>query len=284
METIQLREADLMSDAEVDALRGQYLFAPHYDRVIRDTATVLKPDGSVLAVYIADAVSRAARQSAFAVKDKIGRTDARGYAAGGRSYRKRLANGTMSNTVRWRRMNSDVVGFLDRDPRNPYCRMTTLTRDHAALDAVLPLAVEVDRVFQQLAPKRWGAQRRFIDRVPLDFVVPDTVFTSVTVNKNERTAAHTDEHDYSDGLGVMTVLEGGHYDGGELVFPKYRTAVDMRTGGVCLADVHELHGNARFVGRTFTRLSFVFYAREHMDQCGTVEQEREHMARRWSDE
>jgi len=49
----------------------------------------------------------------------------------------------------------------------------------------------------------------------------------------------------------------------------------MRTGGVCLADVHEWHGNARLSGDgPFDRLSFIFYAREHMDQCGTLDEER----------
>jgi hypothetical protein len=78
----------------------------------------------------------------------------------------------------------------------------------------------------------------------------------------------------------MSVLEGGQFYGCKLIFPKYRTAVDMRTGGVCLADVHELHGNAPHIpdGR-FLRLSFAFYSREHMDQCGTLEEERLRVAR-----
>jgi hypothetical protein len=80
-------------------------------------------------------------------------------------------------------------------------------------------------------------------------------------------------------MGVMAVLEGGHFGGGELIFPRYRTAVDMRTGGLCLADVHELHGNAPMWGRRFTRLSLVFYARERMVDCGTPAEEREHAAR-----
>jgi hypothetical protein len=170
---------------------------------------------------------------------------------------------------------SDVVGFLEGNPRNPYCRMTTLARDHAALDLVLPLALEVNRVFQQFAPERWHAQAQFIETVSPAFVIPGTVFTTITVNLNARTATHMDDNDYRPGLGVMTVLEGGNFQGAELIFPKFRTAVDMRTGGVCLADVHEWHGNARFVGHNFKRLSFIFYAREHMDTCGTVEQERE---------
>jgi hypothetical protein len=204
-------------------------------------------------------------------------TDSRGMAAGGRSYKK-------GNTIRWRKMQSDVVGFLDRmGGRNPYCRMTSFTRDHIeAKQSAWALARAVNRVFQAYAPDRWQAQREFVKRVHPDWVIGDTVFTSITVNKNARTAAHVDDGDYGPGLGVMTVLEGRPYYGGELIFPKYRTAVDMRTGGVCLADVHQWHGNARMVakGQTFTRLSFIFYAREHMDQCGTLEEERHHAATR----
>jgi hypothetical protein len=158
--------------------------------------------------------------------------------------------------------------------------MTAFTREHfRAFGAALPLVTAVNQVFRRYARDRWHAQRRFVDTVEPAFVFPGTVFTSVTVNRSERTAAHRDDGDYRPGLGVMPVLEGGRFYGGELIFPRYRTAVDMRTGGVCLADVHELHGNGRLGGeRGFQRLSFIFYAREHMDRCGTVEEERLRLA------
>jgi hypothetical protein len=146
------------------------------------------------------------------------------------------------------------------------------------MQVVQPMTVEADQVFRRLAPERWNAQKAFVQRVAADYVIPNTVFTSVTVNRSERTAAHTDANDYRPGFGVMCVLEGGRYYGGELIFPKYRTAVDMRTGGVCLADVHEWHGNAPIVGRKFVRLAFIFYARERMHLCSSVEQERERAA------
>ena len=205
MQTLRLHEADLLSAPELDALRGTHLFAPHYRHVIRDSARVEKPDGSLLTAYAKDAIPRAVCQATFDdFKDMpIGWTDSRGNAAGGRSFQR-----ADSNTTRWRRMNSDVVGFLDSDPRNPYCRMTMLSRDHAALDAALPLAVEVNRVFRELAPDRWEAQRAYVETISPDFVIPGTVFTSITVNRNERTAAHTDANDYKPGLGVMAVLEG----------------------------------------------------------------------------
>jgi hypothetical protein len=76
------------------------------------------------------------------------------------------------------------------------------------------------------------------------------------------------------GFGVIAVLEGGHFGGGELIFPKFRTAVDLRTGGLLLADVHELHWNAPLVVRPPHQwLSFVMYSRERMRDCGSAADE-----------
>ena len=155
--------------------------------------------------------------------------------------------------------------------------MTELTHNHyAKFKAARPFVEEVSRQFQALAPERWAAQRAFVDGVAPDFYIPNTVFTTITVNRNWRTYAHTDPDDFRPGFGVMAVAEKGHFAGCELIFPKYRIAVDMRSGGLLLADVHELHGNGPLVVRPpHQRLSFVFYARERMDVCGSIAEELE---------
>jgi hypothetical protein len=78
-----------------------------------------------------------------------------------------------------------------------------------------------------------------------------------------------------EGFGVLTVLHAGTYTGGHLVFPKYRVAVDLRTGGVLLADVHEAHGNTPLIGTpgSFVRLSLVCYYRAGMRACGSASEE-----------
>jgi hypothetical protein len=255
-----------------DALEGQYLDARHYDRVIDDTTTVLKPDGTPLVVYVKDAIpTRLCRIAFDTFKHVAFHSSNRGMAAGGQ-FHPLKQDGTRSRTAQSKPKPSGVVGFLDPDPRFPACRLTAFNRDHyAEFEAARPFVVEVSRQFERLAPNRWAAQRAFIDDVSPDFYISDTVFTTMTVNRSWRTAAHRDDRDYRPGFGVMTALEGGHYAGCELIFPKYRTAVDMRTGGLCLADVHELHGNAPLVVRPpHQRLSFVFYAREQMVACGTA--------------
>jgi hypothetical protein len=273
MHTIQLTSLNLTPDAV--ELEGQYLDSSHYDRVVEDSTTVLKPDGTPLLIYERDALPRSLCRLAFhTFKDAPLNSSNRGSAAGGR-FRPVKKDGSRSRTAQSKPSPSGVVGFLDADRRFPACRMTALTlRDYSHLKTARPFLAEVSRQFQMLAPERWAAQRAFIEKVSPDFYIPDTVFTTVTVNRSWRTAAHRDDEDYRPGFGVMTALEGGHYAGCELIFPKYRTAVDLRTGGLLLADVHELHGNGPLIVRPpHQRLSFVFYARERMHLCGSADEE-----------
>ncbi len=259
MRTIQLTDAHLVP---ADDLVGRYLDRSHYDRVVRDTCTVLKPDGTPLLIYVKDALPRSLCRVAFDVFKRVDfTTDNRGYASGG----SRIAR-------------SGIVGYYTRYPTIPYCRMTAFNLDHERqFERARPFFGAINRLFRKLAPERWEAQRQFVEGISKDFVIKGTVFTTVTVNQTWRTAAHRDKEDYAPGMGVMAVLEGGRYEGCELIFPRYRTAVDMRTGGLCLADVHEVHGNAPLVGLPgqYRRLSFVLYARTKMTECGTAEEEHE---------
>jgi len=274
MRTIQLTNSNL--NPADDALEGQFLDESHYDRLIEDSTTVLKPDGTTLLVYQKDALPRSlCRLALDAFKAAPLSSTNRGMASGLERVRPMKRDGTRSRTAQTLPVRSDVVGFLDRSPRNPYCRMSALTLDHyEEFKAAMPFIIAVSRQFAVLAPDRWRKQKAFVDGVAPDFVIPGTAFTTLTINRNWQTAAHRDDGDYGAGFGVMTAIEGGHFGGGELIFPKFRTAVDLRTGGLLLADVHELHGNAPLIVRQqCQRLSVVFYAREQMQQCGSKAEE-----------
>jgi hypothetical protein len=115
-----------------------------------------------------------------------------------------------------------------------------------------------------------------------------TPFTTVTCNKDWRTAAHIDKGDLKKGFGVMCCL--GDFEGCDLVFPRYRTAVRYREGDVLLANVHEVHGNTPLLspngsvpklGCEPERLVCVFYYQERMDECeSTMEKEHKFINRR----
>jgi hypothetical protein len=270
MRTIQLTSA--LTDNQTNRLRGELLDARHYTRRIRHSAVVRKPNGRPLLVYERhgippDVTARMLNACLGSDLNPISGLRSRIYADPERHHR---------------HVPSAAMGFLDRASGQP-CRLTTFSHhEPEVFRAVVPLLRVVNHRYRELAPDYWAAQREFIEGVPDDFVLRDSVFTTFTVNRSWQTPAHVDDGDFRGGLGVMTVLEDGEYDGCELIFPKYRVAVDMRTGGVLLADVHEVHGNAPFNTLRGDRFSFVFYARERMNECGSLEEERQFAAERES--
>ncbi len=122
-------------------------------------------------------------------------------------------------------------------------------------------------IFKIEFPTEWERQHNHVSNAP-DFCIGDTAFSTLTVNKNLPTTYHRDEGDYRQGFGVMLTL--GSFTGGYLCFPAYRVAVNYQPGDVLLADVHEIHGNMKIKG---SRVVCVLYAREKINECGSIEEE-----------
>jgi hypothetical protein len=108
-------------------------------------------------------------------------------------------------------------------------------------------------------------------------------FTTITCNNRWRTAAHVDSGDLKQGFGALCCL--GAFEGCDLVFPRYKTAVRYREGDILLADVaNQLHGNSPLLnpdgtapklGEEPERLVCVFYYREQMEFCTSPDKEME---------
>lgn len=150
--------------------------------------------------------------------------------------------------------------------QTPQCRMTAYTAKFLErYHQCLPVVSKVSRLFKSLVPKRYKAQQLAVREISPEFVIPGTVFTTVTVNKNFRTALHKDSGDYEQGFGMMTVASMGEYGGGYTLFPQYGVGIDCRAGDVLAMDVHQWHCNSEMTG-TGTRISYIFYVREKMQK------------------
>lgn len=168
---------------------------------------------------------------------------------------------------------SGLAGWFDRYPRIPYGRATAYTENHYdKFKLAFPFLQSLDRGFAELLPIRHAAQREAADIVDPGFLVPGTVFTTITVNKTFRTAAHRDAGDFSNGLSNLLVLSNnGNYTGGYLILPEVRIAVDVRPGDLLLVNNHEyIHGNTpiELQDETAERISLVCYLREKMLELG----------------
>jgi hypothetical protein len=280
---------------DADHLAGTKLTEAFYDEVLGgdEACDIYKPDGTPLVKYrpqwfsaeLCAAVLPSARKAAT-------ETNNRGMAAGtfetvpervaGKRTQTRYipikSDGTLSNTNYAAPVNSGVIGYFDRSSRFPFCRQTSFNIVQAASwKQFLPYIQRADEGLRQLLPERWAAQREYADRTASDWIIPQSTFTTVTVNKNWQTATHKDAGDLAAGFGVMSCLRNNKFDGAYLVFPAYRVAVNLEHGCLCLADVHEWHSNTGFskmrVG--YERITMVFYFRENMIHCKPATEEVE---------
>jgi hypothetical protein len=284
-------------------LRKQLLDDSHYDLLLNETGIVETPDFEPLAILIKkclpqdllDEVRPVVRKAASQRSVAAGN---RGDAAGTGMQQRRRSDGTVSKIMgvprkddlndkdynRIGRATDGVVGFLDRSTRpggQVYrCRLThydgALPEELALMSKLSEAVAEVFR--HSYVNLEWLTQFTKATNTPLSWLIRTdtgiTPFTTITCNKSWRTAAHVDKGDLKEGFGVLCCL--GDFQGCDLVFPRYRTAVRYREGDVLLANVHQVHGNSPLLtpegkeplpGREPERLVCVFYYRKRMDQC-----------------
>jgi hypothetical protein len=267
----------LNADDRLGALRlkGTYANHEHYDHVVDDDTVVLTPDGDVLAVLVADVISSRARRKAYKhLKTISGMPSNRATAVyrGSSLPRIRKRDNALSRTrqvphsilnlLQRKGVRADVLGYLDATPRIRKCRLSSWSLNKPeVLAGVMPLAREVDDVFRSWVPDRYHVQLIASHKVP-NWYLHGTAFTTITVNRNFRTAYHTDRGDLKAGFSCLTTL--GKFAGGLLVVPRYRVAFNIKPGSVLMMDAHEFHGNTQITG---DRISCVLYCREKITHC-----------------
>lgn len=197
---------------------------------------------------------------------------------------------------------SSVLGYFEETPfMGLPCRLTSYTQAFFKYyKQGIPFIRAIDRQFKSLIPERYKKQYERIRKNP-HYRIADTAFSSVTINRNFRTALHQDAGDYKEGYGNLSVIERGKYHGGQTLFPQYGVGVDLRTGDFIAMDVHEWHCNAKMYetkedkefNKTlpkvfknkkdtgtqgseddFTRISFVCYLREKLLDCDVAESKK----------
>ena len=184
----------------------------------------------------------------------------------------------ISNTNYAMPVFSGISGWMDRYPRIPYGRASAYTANNKErFELSYPLLQKLAKAFSQLLPKRYNFQKSCADKIDSEFVVPGTPFTTLTVNKSFRTAAHRDAGDLHEGFSNLTVLTNGKkYSGGMLVLPEFRVAINIQPSDLLLINNHGgIHGNTPIVleEEGAERYSLVCYFREKMLELGTKEYE-----------
>jgi hypothetical protein len=162
---------------------------------------------------------------------------------------------------------SGAVGYYEKARQLP-CRLTSFTRKHLQkYEKGLPFFQRLSELYGELVPEKYLCQKARTEENP-DYVIPGTVFSTVSVNKNFRTAVHKDKGDYEKGFGVLACIERG-YEGCHTILPEWGVGFDLRTGDVLCMNVHEFHGNGPLVetDENYLRLVFTCYLRQRIVHC-----------------
>ena len=86
-----------------------------------------------------------------------------------------------------------IAGYYDRYPRIPYGRACGYNeREPEKFEMSYPYLRKLNEVFKKELPVRWAAQRACANKLDPKFLIDETVFTTLTVNYNWRTAGHRD--------------------------------------------------------------------------------------------
>ncbi len=258
-----------------------------YDQLFNEDVFVTRPDGTPLLVLLKNALSERAVGVAWSVLKGLKlKTDNRSTASGTPSVARKRKSGEVTNAMQvpagWG-VYSGVLGYFERTTRIPFCHACAWNlQNPEKFEKILPIVQETSRLFEKHLPDKFQAQKEIVDLTEQAYVIPGTVFTTLTVNKNFRTACHLDAGDLKDGFSCMSVIKEGAYEGGNLVLPNWRVAVKLENRDLILFDPHEFHGNTKItpLSKEYQRCSIVHYFREKMVHCKSPKEELEQVKNR----
>jgi hypothetical protein len=269
---------------DVTHLAGKFADEWDYGRVLEASCRVVRDTGEPVLTLVKNAVPRELIAAAWSAGLDRWRplTDNRSTAAASERIHERKKDGTYSKTMRMPRqdqVSSGVMGYYDRYPRIPYCRCCAFNEQHPEVWAACqPLIRAVNEVHRLYDTPSWQTLRDISKDCSKDFIIPGTVYSTITVNKNYRTAYHHDGRNVAEGKSAMLLIRQGKIKGGVLVLPAYKLGVPLETGDVVIFNgAADLHGNTFITPLTkdAQRCTLVHYFRKGMLECGTAEEELE---------
>lgn len=315
----EIYATDCLSEQECDALRGKYLDDSSYDRIISED-TDYYHEGNVIFrfrknLFSEDLLTTAWDSCKYLAKSSRGRGASAGPIDPESVYWKKrkiywsdkwsakyMVKDKKTGEIKESKMkvNNEVasqpIGYYGKTKGlgvDLPCRLSHYTKTNMKkYEKSIPFFQKIGEHYKDLLYSKYIDQ---MERARInDFHIPETPFSTITINRNFRTAVHKDSGDFG-GFACLSVLEENKYHGGYFVLPKFRLAIDMRHGDLLIADVHQYHGNTELyetdedkqyndenpqktfkdnldvgvlgLNNRFSRLSFVCYLREDIIHC-----------------
>jgi hypothetical protein len=260
----------LLSDCDVKSLEGHFIDLKHYSHIVNYDCDVYIDDNMTSKIKGKRLLFSFRKHQLPSDLTSRTLTNLLPIARKSRTNKRYIASGKKNNSI-----SSFIAGYYDQPIVKykkifPYpCRLTNFSKKYVhQWNEVLPLIDYIDKKYECILPDKYNVQKSCTMKIP-EYTICNTIFTTLTVNYNWRTACHIDSGDFTNGYSVLTVCEQGCWSGCYLGYPKYGICVDVREGDLLIMDPHEYHCNTEFNLQSpdAVRLSLVLYAREGMFKC-----------------
>ena len=293
-----------------EARKGLYYDEKHYTTIIKNDAHGIYPNGKTLFRFIKNAIPKENRQK---YKDAIrqpakSKTKNRGQAVGpchlskfpeeavelcnskGEVYTDgkdrysvyyKKANGEMVKRCQSNICRSGVAGYFDAVAGFP-CRMVGWSKNNLTKTETLgELAVDIQNNHEKYEKESFDYHKKEAEKSP-EFLFNNSIYSTMTLNYDFRTACHKDYGDLEGGLSTLTIFEDeeNNYEGSYLGLPEYKIAFDLRDGDTLIFNAHEFHANTEMKVLTDKlpiddltnnnfggRMSVVCYLRNRLSIC-----------------
>ena len=298
-----------MFEKKHEATNGDFYDMEHYEAVIKDSCKGYRKDGSLLFALVKGAIPEDKREKYKKVIKPVAKTKTknRGASAGevdiskfpkkavafcnknGEEYtddKKRFSvfykdeSGKIVNRCQSNQTRCGVAGHFDKVAGLP-CRKVGWSRDNLEKHNVLgELSLDIQKAHKEEANDSYLFQESISNLSP-DYLFDGSIYSTMTLNYDFRTACHKDKGDLVGGLSTLTIFEDvpDNYDGFYLGLPEYKIAFDLRDGDTLIFDAHEYHANTEYFVKTTRlpekgtekhfagRISVVCYLRDKMKNC-----------------
>lgn len=168
---------------------------------------------------------------------------------------------------------SRTFGYTPRRPMQggrDYCSKAALAREQPPVyEALCRMAAKIEGLVKEYGGDRFDRQQKEVHaRVPRDYIIPNSNFTSGIVNRNNPLQYHYDAGNFEGFFSAMIAFKK-NTGGGHLNLPEYDVKLDIGDRSVLLFDGQdELHGVTPITRDSIGyRFTVVFYTLEQLWKC-----------------
>lgn len=279
----------ILSDREIIDRQGEFFDLSHYSTIIDHDCDIFTEEGTLLFTIrkkiIPSPITDIIKNNFFDVAKKA-KTNCRGIASGkvdlsqitkgkgtvvdvvnsdGFQSQVKFANGEVSKYRVCNIVKSMIAGYYNKPKRGQPLepgkfRLTAFCEKYPHRWAQVQHYVKyIDKLYSLLLPHNHSARKSQINTLPYG-VIDDTIFTTLTINYNFRTACHVDKGNLDSALSILTTH--GTWDGCYLGYPQYGICINVQEGDLLIMNPHQYHCNTEFLSPVHERLSIVTYTRK----------------------